>query len=165
MSKNCNNKNNNSSKIKNIKPNKTKHISVLEKYFERGYLDLCESKFSAEDRKRVGEMLFYDYYCGGMYNLKSCRLDGVNIPGTSELGNESKIFCRERYLRAVRSVPSEFWKAVRTVCIEDCELTAEETKNKKSILGKYKIYCQKIMLNLGLNRLIKFYLQKNKKSS
>ena len=29
--------------------------TVLEKYFERGYLDLPNSKFSAEDRKKVGE--------------------------------------------------------------------------------------------------------------
>lgn len=144
---------------------KIRRITVLEKYLKEGYLELQNSKFSAEDRKKVGERLFLDYYCGGLYNLKTCWFEGLNIPETSDIGNESRLFYRERYLKAVSSVPYEFWPAVRSVCIEDKELKSPESENKKSIFGKYKVYCQKMMLNLGLERLIKFYLQKNKKSS
>ena len=45
--------------------------TVLERYYNKGYLDLPNSCYSAEDRKRTGEQLAYDYYMGFPEHLKS----------------------------------------------------------------------------------------------
>lgn len=139
--------------------------SVLEKYCENGYLNLPGSQFSDEDRKLAGEMLAKDYYLGRYNNLQSVKLFLINIGTTGEVDRESAIFHQERYISAMKSIPYEFWKVVRKVCIEDEELICEKKKLRRTLAGKNSVYLQKMLLILGLERLIKFYLQKNKKSS
>lgn len=139
--------------------------TVLEKYFERGYLDLPTSCYSAEDRKRVGELLAKDFYRGFPHNLRSIDFSAVNIPSTGETEKEEQMFYRKRYLDAMNSVPYEFWSSVRRVCIEDKKLICDRAVDKNSIKNKNYSYYQKMLLNLGLERLIEFYLKKIKKSS
>lgn len=141
------------------------HKTVLERYYERGYLDLPSSCFSAEDRKRVGEMLAKDYYLGLPNRLKSIDLSSVNIPTTGEILPEGIQFYRERYMEAMKAIPREFRAAVFRVCLEDKKLICDEAVDKNTLKNKNNSYHQKMLLNLGLERLIKFYLQKNKKSS
>lgn len=141
------------------------HKTVLERYYERGYLDLPSSCYSAEDRKSVGERLANDYYLGLPYHLKSVDLSAVNIPTTGEYLSERKIFYHERYLNAMECIPREFRAAVRRVCLEDKKLISDEVVDKKSLKNKNISYHQKMLLNMGLERLIEFYLKKNKKSS
>lgn len=145
--------------------NKVCYCSVLEKYYKKGYLDLPCSCYSASDRKKVGEMLALDYYLGLPQHLKSIDFRMVNIPTTAEIIKETTLFYRERYLAAMKSVPREFWPAVRRVCLEDKKLVCDEVVDKKSLKNKNNSYYQKMLLNLGLERLIDFYLKKNKKSS
>lgn len=139
--------------------------TVLERYYDKGYLDLPGSSFSAEDRKRVGERLASDYYLARENTLKSIDLSSVNIPTTGNSSRENAMFYRNRYLKAVQSIPHEFWPSVRQVCIEDKKLLSELPIDKKTLLNKNNSYHQKMLLNLGLERLISFYLKKNKKSS
>lgn len=136
---------------------------VLDKYYRRGYLDLPNSRFSAEDRKRVGERLALDYYLGLCNNIHTPQLYDVNIPTTGDYGKEKSLYYRECYLNAVKSIPYEFWNSVRRVCIENKELVGDDDPKKKSLRNKNCVYYQKMMLNLGLDRLVKYYLQKNKK--
>lgn len=139
--------------------------TVLERYYEKGYLDLPNSCFSAEDRKKVGEMLAQDYYLGLSHHLKSIDLSAVNIPSTGEILKENRQFYHERYMAAMDSVPREFRAAVYRVCLEDKKLICDEVVDKKSLKNKNNSYYQKMLLNLGLERLIEFYLKKNKKTS
>ena len=139
--------------------------TVLERYFERGYLDLPNSCYSAEDRKRVGEMLANDYYLGLPKHLRSIDLSAVNIPTTGVQNSETSLFYRDRYLKAMQAVPYEFWGAVRRVCLEDKKLICDDDVDKHSLKNKNNSYYQKMLLNLGLERLIGFYLKKIKKSS
>ena len=141
------------------------HKTVLDRYFERGYLDLPNSCYSAEDRKRVGEMLAKDYYLGMPKHLRSVDLTAVNIPTTGDVISGALLFYRERYLRAMQSVPYEFWQAVRRVCLDDKKLICDEVVDKNSLKNKNSSYHQKMLLNMGLDRLIEFYLKKNKKTS
>lgn len=134
--------------------------TVLDSYYERGYLDLPSSCYSSEDRKKVGEMLAKDYYFGLPQNLKSIDFSSVNIPTTGEIMSESRQFYRERYLRAMQSVPHEFWPSVRRVCLEDKKLICDELVDKNSLRNKNNSYHQKMLLNLGLERLIGFYLKR-----
>lgn len=141
------------------------HKTVLERYFDGGYLDLPNSCYSAEDRKRVGERLAMDYYLGLPYHLKSIDLSAVNIPTRWEYISENKMFYHERYLSAMEAIPREFRQAVRRVCLDDKKLICDEAVDKKSLRNKNNSYHQKMLLNMGLERLIEFYLKKNKKKS
>ena len=139
--------------------------TVLEKYLERGYLELKGSPFSAEQRKRAGEILARDYYLGNYDKGQSGKLLYFRIRTTGDIGNDRAMYYKERYLKAIKNIPYEFWPTVYKVCIEDIEIDKFEEKNDNTLRGKNNNYCLKAFLCLGLERLLKLYLQKNKKSS
>ena len=138
--------------------------SVLEKYYDLGYLSLFENKFSADDRLLAGKRIAFDYYMANRSNLQSVKQYIVNIRTTGESGKESQLFYKERYLRAIKAIPREFWVPIRFVCIDDNEL--KDNKNpKSSVIYKHNVYCLKALLCMGLDRLCEYYLKKNEKSS
>ncbi|MBR3661777.1 MAG: hypothetical protein IKN67_00675 [Alphaproteobacteria bacterium] len=139
--------------------------SVLEKYYDEGYLNLPESPFSDEDRFRAGQRIAFDYYMANKQGVKSSMCHETNIATTGSVGIDVELYYKERYLRAIKSVPEEFWGVVRSVCIEDKELKVSDKYPIGTLLNKNNKYHQKMLLCLGLERLAKFYLQKNKKSS
>ena len=87
------------------------------------------------------------------------------IPFTYEGGIEGFLFHQQRYLNALKSIPYEFLEAVRIVCIEDRELGCDKSVPKSGIKSKYNIYYRKMLLTLGLERLVKYYLKISKNSS
>lgn len=131
---------------------------ILQMYYEAGYLDIIKSRFTPEDRKTAGEMLAQDYFLGNYDSLQTARLKQLNIRTTSEWTREQALFFKERYLRAIKTLPAEFWPIVRRVCVEDLPILSDEPTE---MMRKYKIYHQKILLNYGLDRLIFFYYKKN----
>ena len=139
--------------------------TVLERYYRKGLLELKGSPFSAEKRKQAGEILARDYFLGNYHNLRSVKFYESNIPTTGENGIEISLYYKNKYLNAMKSVPYEFWEVIYRVCIEDKKLTSEEEKTKRSLKDKNNIFYLKMLLVLGLERLLKYYLQKNKKSS
>ena len=150
-------------KSKEAKELSSQNESVLEKYLRKGWLDMPNSDFCAQDRKRVGEWLARDFYLGDYNDVKSIDLSRENIASTNHLGRDEALFYRNRYLEAAKSIPAEFWPDVRLVCIENKELKGDETVPPQSLINKHCVYLHKSLLNMGLNRLIKHYLQKNKK--
>lgn len=139
--------------------------TILAKYYEKGYLDMIPSMYSAEDRKKVGELLALDYYLGMYEGVKTLKFERICAGFQYLGGQEDVLFHRQRYLAAIQSIPEEFWPAVRQVCIEDKELTGDTFAPSAKLIHKSNIYHKKMLLNLGLERLIGFYLKKNKKSS
>lgn len=137
----------------------------LEKYYEKGYLELINSRFSAEDRKKAGEMLAFDFYHGLPSHVRSVDFSAVRVSSGTRTDSETSLYYRERYLRAVNAVPREFWPAVRRVCIEDKKLSDGAAAGTGKLFNKNNSYHLKMLLNLGLDRLIEFYLKKTKKSS
>lgn len=139
--------------------------TVLTKYYEKGYLNMIPSIYSPEDRKKVGEYLALDYYLGINESVKARQLEKVCSGFQFLDGQESALFHKQRYLDAIKCIPEEFWPSVRQVCIEDKELTGDFLVPSAKLIHKSNIYHKKMLLNLGLERLIGFYLKKNKKSS
>ena len=131
---------------------------ILQMYYEAGYLGIIKSRFSPEDRKTAGEMLAKDYYMGNYGNLHAARFMQISIQTTGEWTLEKALFFKERYLRAIKTLPAEFWPIVRRVCVEDLPIVSDEATE---MMRKYKIYHQKMLLNYGLDRLICFYYKKN----
>lgn len=103
-----------------------------------------------------------DFYLGNYNNLQSVPL--LRISGSTG-GRDNALVYKERYIAAMKSLPQEFWPVVRIVCIEDKELKVDKNIISQSLLGKQIVYHLKMLLVLGLERLVKYYLQKNKKSS
>lgn len=139
--------------------------TILQRYFEEGYLEMPGSRFTAEDRRTAGESLAQDYYLGNYDSMQTAHWRAVAIASTGEYTRELALYFKERYLRAIKTVPSEFWPTVRRVCIDDLPVTSDKCRTVQSILYKHEIYHQKMLLNLGLERLICFYFKKIKKSS
>lgn len=153
---------------KNMKKNITKSYelepikirkTVLDRYYSCGYLDMLDNQFNGHDRKMVGEMLAKDYYLGCYDKVKSVCLCQTNIPTTGEYDREHTMFYRERYLRAMKTVPEEFWPAVRRVCVEDLPLVGHYPQ-EQTIMNTHDVYHQKMLLNHGLDYLIYFYFKK-----
>lgn len=138
--------------------------NALDSYFEQGYLELPHSPFSAEKRKKAGEILARDFYLGNRHNLQSIKFLESNIPTTGEVGIEISLYYKNRYLEAIKNIPYEFREVVFRVCIEDKKIVSG-TNSNKNLRDKNFIYYQKMLLVLGLERLLKYYLTKNKKSS
>lgn len=139
--------------------------TILEKYYEEGNLNLTGSIFSAEQRKKAGELLARDYYLGNYHNLQSVKVYEVNIRTTGEQGIERALYYKERYLQAMKYVPFEFWNVVYKVCIADEKINPKKEKSDSIMLNKHNVYHLKMLLCFGLDRLANFYFKKSKKSS
>ena len=139
---------------------KTRKKTVLQRYYDEGYLDLAVGRFSAKNRKNVGELLARDYFLGNYDSLQTARWRDNNIATTGEYSREQALYFKERYLRAIKTIPAEFWPVVRRVCIEDLPVTSNRYHPEQSVMHKHEIYHQKMLLNLGLDRLIYFYFKK-----
>ena len=139
--------------------------NVLDKYYEEGVLALIKSPFSAEQRKRAGEILARDYYLGHYNTLQSVKYYESNIRSTGEGGIEMSLYYKNKYLEAIKSIPHEFREMVYRVCVEDKKLVSKQEKTDKILTNKNISFYRKMLLVLGLERLLKFYLQKNEKSS
>lgn len=134
--------------------------TVLEKYYEKGYLSIKDSPFSDEDRKNVGERLAQDHYLGAIGGMHSVNLENERVQASRDANRENALFYFQRYHDAMLHIPREFQKQVYKVCIMDMELTAEGAVDNSECYNKYNIFHQKMLLALGLERLVRFYLQK-----
>ncbi|MBQ9034803.1 MAG: hypothetical protein IJ099_02425 [Alphaproteobacteria bacterium] len=148
-----------------IKPSPNPEVNpqkktVLQRYYEEGYLDMPDSQFTAEDRRTVGDLLARDYYLGNYDSMQTARWRAVAIASTGEYTREQALYYKERYLRAIKTIPAEFWPAVRRVCIDDLPVISDKYRPIQSTMYKHEIYHQKMLLNLGLERLIYFYFKK-----
>ena len=128
---------------------------VLEKYFDEGYLELSGSVFSAAQRKKAGEILARDYYLGNYHSLQSVKISSVHIKTTGSQGFESSLYYKERYLKAMKYVPYEFWNIIFRVCMYRAvtdrvilKLELEKTHHCLNLADKQPP-CTGIIMSLG----------------
>lgn len=98
-----------------ISPRKT----LLEQFYEKGFLNLPKSKFSAAERLQCGKRLINSYQIMQKANLHSGFIFNNRIDLALSL--ESKMYsdALNFYRRCLRAVPAEFWQVVRSVCLEE----------------------------------------------
>jgi hypothetical protein len=143
-----------------LKTPEKSRMSTLERYYRYGVLDMVAGQFNGADRKTAGELLAKDYYLGHFDSIKGMQWRPDNIPTTGEFNREQAMYYKERYLRAMKQIPEEFWSVVRRVCIDDLPLVGSYPQ-EQTIMNSHAVYHQKILLNHGLDRLIYFYFKKN----
>ncbi len=130
-------------------------MTLLERYALRGWLELGNPRYSKEDRLKAAECLQQDFerscfMSGSVFSAK----EKVDCKGKSALDIEFICKARERYFRAVKHVPDEFWPVVKSVCLENRE---PETDVSKSRWKSEMNYAMRRDLCRGLDRLIQFY--------
>ena len=133
-----------------------KPTSVLQRYYQAGWLDFGNKRYTGEDRLNVGERLARDYYLSHFSDVKSLDLTQEVRGGVFLLDNV--LDSRHRYNQAMRAIPHEFWPLIRKVCIEDEELFDNDNFQESKRQKLYASYLAKVDLSRGLDRLIEHYL-------
>ena len=138
-------------------------LTVLDVYGKIGYLNYGNKRYTADDRIKVGKRLHDDYYMA-THGIQAIdygkeKVDCFGIKPESEKVLEAK----EKFARAMKSMPLEFRKVIFRVCCEDKRIVEEKQLTRWN--RKLYLITQAQLLSLGLDRLIKHYVQKNKKSA
>lgn len=133
--------------------------TLLEIWYAKGWLELSTSRYGSEDRLRYGLKFMLDYYIVNRENLHSSHMfnDKVDLSGRPE--SMSRLEAQDRYRRAVRSVPAEFWPIVRAVCLEEREPVAPPDLSERQ--KAYFYFLCRTDLCRGLDRIIDIYTPKN----
>lgn len=138
-----------------------KRASVLEVYEKIGYLNYGNRKWTSSDRVSVGNRLHDDYYMAthGMQAIDYSK-EKVDCFGFST-ENDKVLEAKERFARAMKSMPLEFRRIVFRVCCEDKRIMEPERLTRWN--RKLYLVTQAQLLSLGLDRLVKHYLKSKKK--
>ena len=129
-------------------------MSVAEKYFASGYLDLGDPMVSALDRLSAAKRLNADFYLGGLSGRAAVDVAKIRVDGGGRTEASARMLHhRDWYEKAIAAVPAEFWPAVRKVASDDEPLAAAGGR----LEIKKNLYAQRLDLCRGLDRLVKFY--------
>ncbi len=135
-------------------------FSVLETWYNKGYLDYNASKYSAQERLEYGLKLALDFQIINRANLRSGHIKNSKIDKTDYTQSVELLDVMQRYNNVIRSIPSEFWPIVRKICIEDTDLVFP--KNVSDRQNHYFSYLSRIDLCRGLDRIIDAYTKRLK---
>lgn len=140
---------------------KEKHIykkTILEMWYDKGWLELEGSRFDENMRLEFGLRLMLDFSIINRSNLRS----QLNTFGIIDYKNftlsDSLLDAVTRYNKAIRAIPAEFWPAVKTICLED--KTPSFPKFLSERQRTYSYFLARTDLCRGLDRVIIAYTQK-----
>lgn len=135
-------------------------LTVLDVYGKIGYLNYGNKRYTADDRIRVGKRLHDDYYMAthGIQAIDYAK-ERVDVSVTNH-ESDKVLEAKEKFARAMKSMPLEFRRIVFRVCCEDKRIAEE----KLTTAWKRRVYLitQAQLLSLGLDRLVKYYLKSKK---
>ena len=133
-----------------------KKDTALDFYARKGWFN--RGKYSAMERVWAGKMLSADFHLAGLtFSGVAGYKERVDCSGSRE--SDSLLDAKDRYNKAIKSIPAEFLPIVRLVCCED---------KKVPILSKKRIDADeekteaKQLLRLGLDRLVDYYISLSK---
>jgi hypothetical protein len=129
-----------------------KKDTALDFYARKGWFN--RGKYSAMERVWAGKMLSADFHLAGLtFSGVAGYKERVDCQGSRE--SDGLLDAKDRYNKAIKSIPAEFLPIVRLVCCED---------KKVPILSKKRIDADeekteaKQLLRLGLDRLVDYYI-------
>ena len=140
------------------KDGKIQKLSILEIWYSKGYLELPKSKYTADECLKCWLKLALDYQIINRANLHSGYIENTRIDKSKNLQSTSLLDVMNRYNKAIKSAPKEFWHVVRRICIDDCDIIF--SKNISERQRAYLSYLSRIDLCRGLDRIIEAYTKK-----
>ena len=132
-----------------------KKLSVIENYFEQGLLNTVAGKFSPEYRLAAGQQLAIDYYRGRLQSITGIDYEKDRVDVSIKSEPDFVLDARDRYLKAIKDVPAEFWGVVNNVCCLDRFIKGVGSSERKRRETKFVQICD---LCRGLDYVIKGYL-------
>lgn len=140
------------------KDGKILKLSVLEFWYSKGYLEFNKSQYTADERLKYGLRLSLDFQIINRANIHSGYIQNSKIDKINNSQSVALLDAMNRYNKAIKAVPKEFWSIVRKICIEDKELKIPEKISERQ--KAYFLYLSRIDLCRGLDRIIEAYTQK-----
>lgn len=133
-----------------------KNCSALERAYLAGSLHEKGCVYSEQQRLIAGQLLARDYFEGHFETGVVCDLEKTRVDNCSWWGESEKtLFHQERYLRAIMTVPPEYWDLLRRICIEDSDIADNDNSSERE--RSHCSYMFKHMLRRGLDYLVEFY--------
>ncbi len=143
-------------KSKDIRYNK----STIERYVGYGLLDLGNKLYSADDRLKVAQRFYEDYYFSRLETVSSTDLSKVKVDRSTRYDLSPKIVeARVRFNNAIRCIPQEFWNVICQIVLQDKDFSFKDKNKYHRAVKRHTIAT---MLCFGLDRLIEFYRGKGK---
>lgn len=132
-----------------------RRITVIEHYEQKGLLDNDESKWTAEDRRKVGLRLGEDFYKARLEGVTAIDYSKERVDTSVKSEPDYVLDARDRYNKAIKSIPSDFFQAVSEVCCYNRLLKGKGLTKQQRLYDRYNKICD---LRRGLDYLIRFYL-------
>ena len=129
--------------------------TVLERWYDKGWLELPNSKYSSDERLYFGMKLAHDYYLISKSNLHSGFIENTRV----DIGIKTNGFYQcdavSRYSKAIKTIPAEFWPIVRQICVDDCEPVILPKMSERQTAYQYFLWRNDLCR--GLDRLAVIY--------
>ena len=130
-------------------------LNTLERYARDGWLDFGDKRYSALDRVSAGNRLGKDFYLARLEPVCANDVRKVKVDGHGSAVLPEKVLeARDRFNKAMLSVPHEFWLVVSRVCCEDKDFAYTIVSERQRSHQKH-VYST--LLCFGLDRLIGYY--------
>lgn len=140
-----------------IKP--VKRLSVLENYYFKGWLNMSNTQWSADDRLKAGQRLYGDYYRSHRIS-RYIDYEKPRVDSSAKTEPEYLLDARDRFNKAIQSIPADYWPEVREVCCYNRLIKGRGLTKRQQLYDRYMQMCD---LCRGLDYLIRFYLRIGKK--
>ena len=129
--------------------------TLLEIWYAKGWLDLKNSRYGADDRLRFGLKFMNDYHIVSRSNLHSAYIFNNKIDLSAKIESGGLLDAQNRYRQAVRAIPAEFWPVVRQICLDEKEPVAPSDMSERQ--KTYFYFLCRTDLCRGLDRIIDAY--------
>ena len=134
--------------------------TLLEIWYDKGWLELKHSPYGEDDRLRFGLKFAQDYNFLRRSQIATTTLKNDKIDTKNRIEDKHFLDVLDRYRKAVRSIPREFWPVVRQICLEERQLEIPAFLSDRQKAYFYFLY--RTDLCRGLDRVISSYTSKLK---
>lgn len=129
--------------------------NTLERYEAKGYLD--GEKYDSIQLMGAGKKLWEDFYLAHICGVKANDLSRVRVDGGGGFtDSETKTFAKDRFNKACRAVPYEFWGVVSSVCCDDVDVLRNVNGSSERQNTQQRVLLM-ALLRMGLARLVEHY--------
>lgn len=131
-----------------------KRLTLIERYYFKGWLKYGDKRLDAKIRLDCANRLASDFFFSRFPNNQAIDFEKERVDGgRNKIEPERVLEARDRFFKAIRSIPSEFWAVVRDVVLNE----QRQKFNNGKFLNECALYAHKVDLCRGLDRLAFHY--------
>lgn len=131
-----------------------KRLTLIERYYFKGWLKYGDKRLDAKIRLDAANRLASDFFFSRFPNNQAIDFEKERVDGgRNKIEPERVLEARDRFFKAIREIPQEFWVVVRDVVLYEERPKFVSTKKQ----NEYSLYAHKVDLCRGLDRLAGYY--------